>query len=343
MLNPEQIKRLFEQFRNLKIMIVGDVMVDAYLFGKVDRISPEAPVPVVSVISRSSRLGGAANVALNVHALGATPVLVSVIGNDAKGHEFLQLLGQNSMPDNGILMSNVRKTTTKFRVIGNNVQMLRVDEEVTTDILDEEQNLLLEKVSTILKNEKIDAVIFQDYDKGVLTASMISRIIQMAKENSIPVAVDPKKKRFLAYKGVQLFKPNLKELRDGLNISFNTASFDELSDAVALLQKTIEAQIVLVTLSEKGVFYRERTTMNAFTENKIPAHLRSIADVSGAGDTVISVAAMCLALQQPTSVIAELSNLAGGLVCEEVGVVPVNKTKLLDEMLKLTQLDGQKD
>jgi D-glycero-beta-D-manno-heptose-7-phosphate kinase len=132
-------------------------------------------------------------------------------------------------------------------------------------------------------------------------------------------------------------------LRDGLNISFNTASFDELSDAVALLQNTIEAQIVLVTLSEKGVFYRERTTMNAFTENKIPAHLRSIADVSGAGDTVISVAAMCLALQQPTSVIAELSNLAGGLVCEEVGVVPVNKTKLLDEMLKLTQLDGQKD
>jgi D-glycero-beta-D-manno-heptose-7-phosphate kinase len=200
MLNPEQIKQLFEQFRNLKIMIVGDVMVDAYLFGKVDRISPEAPVPVVSVISRSSRLGGAANVALNVHALGATPVLVSVIGNDAKGHEFLQLLGQNSMPDNGILMSNERKTTTKFRVIGNNVQMLRVDEEVTSDILDEEQNLLLEKVSTILKNEKIDAVIFQDYDKGVLTASMISRIIQMAKDNSIPVAVDPKKNAFLLTK-----------------------------------------------------------------------------------------------------------------------------------------------
>ncbi|MDP2236046.1 MAG: bifunctional ADP-heptose synthase [Bacteroidales bacterium] len=340
MLNPEQIKQLFEQFHNLKIMIVGDVMVDAYLFGKVDRISPEAPVPVVSVVSRSSRLGGAANVALNVHALGATPVLVSVIGNDGKGHEFLQLLEQNSMPENGILMSKERKTTTKFRVIGNNVQMLRVDEEVTSDILEEEQNLLLDKVGAILKNEKIDAIIFQDYDKGVLTETMISGIIQMAKENNIPVAVDPKKKRFLAYKGVQLFKPNLKELRDGLNLSFNTASFEALAGAVALLQQTIDARIVLVTLSEKGVFYREQTAMNKFTENKISAHLRTIADVSGAGDTVISVAAMCMALQQPTAVIAELSNLAGGLVCEEVGVVPVNKSKLLDEMLKLNQIEG---
>lgn len=339
MLNPEQIEQLFEQFRHLKIMIVGDVMVDAYLFGKVDRISPEAPVPVVSVISRSNRLGGAANVALNVHALGATPVLVSVIGEDAKGHEFLKILQEYNLPGNGILMSADRKTTTKFRVIGNNVQMLRVDEEITSDILPHEQELLLGKVEAILNSEKIDAIIFQDYDKGVLTESVIKRIIQLAEEKKIPVTVDPKKKRFLAYKGVQLFKPNLKELREGLNITFDASSMEEFSGAVAILQQTLEAEIILVTLSEKGVYYREVTKEKSFIQNQIPAHLRSIADVSGAGDTVISVAAMCLALKQPTSVIAEFSNLAGGLVCEEVGVVPVSKTKLRNEMLKLSQID----
>jgi D-glycero-beta-D-manno-heptose-7-phosphate kinase len=340
MLNPEQIEQLFEQFRHLKIMIVGDVMVDAYLFGKVDRISPEAPVPVVSVVSRSNRLGGAANVALNVHSLGATPVLVSVIGDDAKGQEFLKILEEHRMPGNGILMSDRRKTTTKFRVIGNNVQMLRVDEEITSDILPEEQELLLTKVEDILNSEKIDAIIFQDYDKGVLTESVIKRIIQFANEKKIPVTVDPKKKRFLAYKGVQLFKPNLKELREGLNITFDASSMEEFSAAVARLQDMLGAEIILVTLSEKGVYYRETTKEKSFIHNQIPAHLRSIADVSGAGDTVISVAAMCLALNQPTSVIAELSNLAGGLVCEEVGVVPVNKTKLCNEMLKLSHNDG---
>lgn len=334
-LTKDRAGQLLDQFSQLRIMVIGDVMLDAYIFGKVDRISPEAPVPVVSVRERANRLGGAANVALNLHALGAEPVMVSAIGKDARGDEFLNLTQALGMSSKGIVRLDNRPTTTKFRIIGNNVQMLRVDEETTKGLEEEVTDRLLQFIALEIQLRKVHGIVFQDYDKGVISRRLIEEVIEMALKHQIPVAVDPKKRHFLDYRRVNLFKPNLKELREGLNLHGET-NMDKLSEAVSLLQDKLQAEMVMVTLSEKGVYIQEKFE-KTYRSHYVPAFLRNIADVSGAGDTVISVATLCLALKQDARLTAFLSNLAGGLVCEEVGVVPVNKTKLRNELLKVLQ------
>jgi len=330
MLTTETVSRLFSGFDHINALIIGDVMVDAYLWGSVDRISPEAPVPIVSVETRENRMGGAANVGLNVSALGANAILCSVIGNDQKGNEFLELLKEGNMSVDGIIQSDDRITTTKFRVIGNNTQMLRVDEEQTSDLNKADHRQLENRIRQLLENSKIDVVIFQDYDKGVITPALIDSVISMAKTKKIPVAVDPKKKNFLHYKNATLFKPNLKEIKEGLNIQLDEISFKNIEEVVNELANILGAEIILNTLSEHGVFIKYNNSRML-----LPAHVRHIADVSGAGDTVISVAALCLAMGIEPTEMAAIANLAGGLVCEEVGVVPVNKTKLMDEVIRL--------
>jgi D-glycero-beta-D-manno-heptose-7-phosphate kinase len=326
-------QQVFEQFLNLRVMVIGDVMVDAYILGKVERISPEAPVPVVLVEQRVNRLGGAANVALNLKSLGAEAVLCSVIGQDKKGVEFLQLLSEQGIPRDAVLTSEKRITTAKFRVFGNNSQMLRVDEEVTGDLSLSDQTLLLGKIREILEKSTIHAIILQDYNKGVLTAELIREVIQIAASHHIPVAVDPKRKNFLHYKGVSLFKPNLKELRDGLGLDIRIDDRKSLEDAASFLHREMDISTVLVTLSEQGVFISRLESGGKIKRHYITAHRRNISDVSGAGDTVISVAALGLASGLGAAELASLANLAGGLVCEEVGVVPVNRDKLLGETL----------
>jgi len=326
---------LFERFHSLRVLVIGDVMVDAYLFGKVERISPEAPVPVVQVERRVNRLGGAANVALNLKSLGCEPILCSVTGDDLKGGEFMQLLKEEGIQGNGIIQSRKRITTAKFRVIGNKSQMLRVDEEVTDELDEQDQATLLEVISKCLANGKIDAIIFQDYNKGVLVPAIIEKIIGMALALNIPVAVDPKKKNFFQYKQATLFKPNLKELREGLNKAISSDNVKDLREAAAFFHKEQGNPMVMVTLSDKGVFISHRSKEGETRDRIIPAHIRNIADVSGAGDTVISAAALCLACHIPAFDMAAVANLAGGLVCEEVGVVPVNREKLLRELTAL--------
>jgi rfaE bifunctional protein kinase chain/domain len=334
MLTAESVSRLFSNFDNLRVLIVGDVMIDSYLFGTVDRISPEAPVPVVAVKERSERLGGAANVAVNIKALGSEAVICTVVGNDDKARIFENLLKNHLLPVNGLVKSDNRITTTKFRVIGNNVQMLRVDEEDTAELNQTETQQLLDRFEYLLQTEHFDAVVLQDYNKGVLTAEVIRKVIERATKHKIPVTVDPKKKNFLAYQGATLFKPNLKELREGLGKTFSAGNFNELFREVAALQTEMQVKNIMVTLSEKGVIIRQHGKSKN-NEIYIPAHLRNISDVSGAGDTVISVATLCLALDMDPANIAAIANLAGGLVCEEVGVVPVDKNKLLNEVLRL--------
>ena len=327
-------KKLFEEFNHLSIMIIGDVMVDAYLWGKVERISPEAPIPIVALRKRENRMGGAANVAMNIKSMGARPVLCSVIGDDDKGTIFLNLLRKEKIESNGIHINPRRITTTKFRIFGNNTQMLRVDEEVENDLSEHDMNALLKGIESIITKEKIDCIIFQDYNKGVITPSLINRVIGLAKERNIPMTVDPKKRNFDSYVGVTLFKPNLKELKEGLKADFNTDDRDGLMQTAQLLRTRLNCDYVMTTMSEHGVMISMKET----TEEKnifIPAHLRSVADVSGAGDTVISVASLCLALKRSPYEIAYISNLAGGLVCEDTGVVPINKDKLLKEILAL--------
>jgi len=329
-IKKEHIRELFKSFANLNVLVIGDVMIDNYVWGKVNRLSPEAPVPIVSVQQKEMRLGGAANVALNIQALGANPILCSVIGADLEGTAFLDLLKKQKLSPKGILKSRQRPTTIKTRIIGNNHQLVRVDEESEEDISPNETQNLLTLINYIIHHDKIDVIIFEDYNKGLITPKLIQKVVELAKQKSIPVCVDPKKKNFNTYKMVTLFKPNLKELKEGLKLDVDDMSISELQKIVSSYRVKQKINSILVTLAEKGVIINTRTT-----KAHIPAHIRKIADVSGAGDTVISVAALCEAMQCDPILTAALANLAGGLVCEEVGVVPINKSRFLEEALNL--------
>lgn len=321
------LDQLFQDFHKLRVLIVGDVMVDNYIIGKVDRVSPEAPVPVVDVTSFDARLGGAGNVALNVLAMGAEPILCSAIGEDKEGTDLIQLLQEKGLTARAILQSPKRKTTTKTRVIGNNHQLLRIDHEIKTP-LDQMDSFLLEQHFE-RELERSHVVIFEDYNKGVLHESLIHSLIARANAAGVPVVVDPKKANFLSYQSVTLFKPNLKELKEGLNLDADLGDMEQLRKAIGMLKEKLNARSVMVTLSERGVYLSSEDG-----EYHIPAHVRNISDVSGAGDTVISVAALCIAAGCRPELTASLSNLAGGLVCEEAGVVPVNPAQLLSEAKK---------
>lgn len=331
------VNELFDNFKNLKVLIIGDVMLDAYLFGKVERISPEAPVPIVSVSSRENRLGGAANVALNIRSLGAVPFLCSVVGNDEKGQIFNDTLLKNHISSDNIVVDNERITTTKFRVIGNNVQLLRVDEEITSPISSNTQKKLLSNVKKCIDENNINCIIFQDYDKGVLTPDLIFQISELARLNKIITVVDPKKKNFLEYKDIDIFKPNYKEFCEGLKITPNISELYELFPVIQKFQSQQKIKKLMLTLSENGILlsYLKENTDNEYSLLHIPAHVRTISDVSGAGDTVISTAALCLSSGLSNLQLSEISNLSGGIVCQYVGVVPIDKNELISETSKL--------
>jgi rfaE bifunctional protein kinase chain/domain len=319
---------LINQFENIPVLIIGDVMIDAYLFGNVERISPEAPVPIVAVNKKESRLGGAANVALNLASLGAKPILCSTIGNDAEGDELIELLIKSNINSAGIIKDIDRITTVKTRVISQNHQMLRIDNENAEPLDLIQTNALFAKIEELLPQAKI--VIFEDYDKGVITESLIKSVTNKANQLGIPTVVDPKKRNFNYYNNVTLFKPNLKELREGINTHFSLQNKTEFEQICQNLMLKMNIKYLFVTLSENGVMIT-----NGREFNYVPAHLRKIADVSGAGDTVISVASLCLALNMSMEQVAVISNLAGGLVCEEVGVIPINIEKLSAEYFEL--------
>ncbi|MEN8228710.1 MAG: bifunctional ADP-heptose synthase [Bacteroidota bacterium] len=318
--------KLFKQFPNQKVLIIGDVMIDTYLWGDVTRVSPEAPVPIVSGVMEENRLGGAANVALNVKAMGAVPILCSVIGEDYRGKLFLELMEEQNLTDIGLVVDGHRLTTQKTRIISSNQHLLRVDEEMDAPLTMRVQDQFLELINSLLESGGIDAIIFQDYDKGVLVPRVISEVINAAEKALVPVLVDPKFRSFNLYRKVKLFKPNYKELVKGLKLDIEKNEIEKLSKALKRYQKKQEIDTLLVTLSEHGIL-----TSNNGTHVHIPAVVRDIADVSGAGDTVISVAALCMIAGQDAASVAAISNLAGGQVCEKAGVVPVDAEKLLAE------------
>jgi len=318
---------IFDSFNSLRVLIVGDVMLDAYVWGKVERISPEAPVPVVVAHRREYRLGGAGNVILNVHALGADPIICSVIGQDTEALNLLGELEKRSLRTDGILQSPDRITTVKERIIAGSQQVVRVDTETDKVITPEEQTQLIEKAKELIPQCQV--VLFQDYDKGVLCPDVIKEITDFANSLGIPTVVDPKKRNFLAYQNVTLFKPNLKELKEGLKVDFDVRKEEELKAVVKQLRNALNAKGAFVTLSERGVYIDFLGQ-----QHSIAAHKREISDVSGAGDTVISIAACAIALGLAPDIVAELSNLGGGLVCEHVGVVPIDKELLKAEAIK---------
>jgi len=318
------IQSLFDSFRNKKVAVIGDVMVDSYLIGNVNRISPEAPVPVVNLNRRETRLGGAANVAMNIKSLGAVPIMCSVVGDDEDADTFIDLLRKIEVPENGIIKSQNRSTTIKHRILSGNQQLLRVDIEDTHSLSEIDEKTLGNLINNIIQD--CDLIIFEDYDKGTISENLIASTITSAKKLGIPVAVDPKKDNFLSYKGASLFKPNLKELKEGLGIEFDHLDHEQLNDAIEKLDDQLRAENYLITLSEHGVFYK-----SIDTNGNHPAHLRSISDVSGAGDTVISIAGLAISSGMPIEFASELANLGGGIVCESPGVVPIDSERLMRE------------
>ena len=322
--------KLFNDFTQLKIAVIGDVMLDTYWWGHVDRISPEAPVPVVAVSKKEQRIGGAGNVALNIAALGAAVSMISVLGKDEDGEQLAQLLQQNKINTKYLVHSEQRITTNKIRIISRNQHMMRLDAELTDDMIAADEDRLITAFKNYITAENPDMVILEDYNKGVLTENVIKKIIALCKQHQILTAVDPKRKNFFAYQGVDIFKPNLKEVKDGLNTTREEINISVLKDMHLLLQAKLNHRISLITLSEKGVFYEQDNDAAI-----IPTHIRSIADVSGAGDTVIAIAALVFAVTGDAKLMAEMANIAGGLVCEEVGTVAISKAKFFDECIKL--------
>jgi rfaE bifunctional protein kinase chain/domain len=329
-MNKEDIISLFEKFNHFNILIVGDVMIDTYLWGNVERISPEAPVPIISQTNVENRLGGAGNVALNIKSLGATPILCSVIGDDGKAEILFDLMKKSGLSIDGLMRNKLRITTVKTRVMSDNHHLLRIDEELRSNIALEIEIEFFKLIEKIVSETKIDAIIFQDYDKGVITPGLINSIVSLAKARKIPTLVDPKKKNFKNFKGITLFKPNFKELIEGLKLEISKKDIKAIHEASKILRKDQEIDIVMTTLSELGVYISNNESFH-----QIPAEIRDIADVSGAGDTVISTASLCLAAGLRPKEIGWISNISGGLVCEKVGVVPIEKEVLLEECLEL--------
>ncbi len=327
-MTKEYIEQVFNSFSKKKVMIIGDSMIDAYMWGHVDRMSPEAPVHVVDVEKHENRLGGAANVARNIKSLGATPLLCTVVGKDQRGKLFHKLMEEEGLSTNSILVSENRKTTVKTRIIANNKHQLRVDEEDTFDLQEEEAFIkLLEKELT-----DVDVIILQDYNKGILTRKIIKHTISYAREIGTPTIVDPKKNNFLDYKNCDIFKPNLKEIKEGMGVEFNEKIESNLKEATYKLKKNLNANAILLTLSSDGICINSD---EGFFH--VPAWGGDVVDVSGAGDTVISVASLLLSEGVSFENISKISCLSGGIVCQKVGVVPVQKEKLLKEAIKLMQ------
>jgi len=330
MVTIQRYEELFERFRNIKVGVVGDVMLDTYMWGHVDRISPEAPVPIVALDKKEYRIGGAGNVALNAAALGAGVSVLSVMGDDEDGKLLKAKFAENNIKTDFLLTSGKRVTTNKTRIISKNQQMMRLDKEISNDLGYEDENRLVLGVQNFIAQEKPQVIIFEDYNKGVLSQNVIDKIVGLCRHNGIITAVDPKRKNFFSYKGVTIFKPNLKEVKDGLNIIADGVDLPALRHIHSELKAALNHQVSFITLSEKGVFYQSNEEAEL-----IPSHLRNIADVSGAGDTVIAVASLVYAATQNVKWMAEVANIAGGLVCEEVGTVAIDPDKLLRECVRL--------
>ncbi len=321
-LDQKRTAEIVEGFQGKNIVIIGDLMLDEYLSGKVTRISPEAPVPIVEIDHEFIRLGGAANVALNLAALGCSPRLIGLCGEDAMAIKLLELLEESHIEGDGLVRSQTRPTTIKTRIIGDNQHIARVDKEITAYADESERKALKARIDLLLRSA--EAVIIEDYNKGVLTPGVIEYTTQQCRLNDIPVFVDPKFTNFMLYKGVTLFKPNVKEAQQALARSFDNE--EHVRDAGEALRKTLHAENILLTRGSRG--------MSLFEKNgdvtHIPTKARKVADVSGAGDTVIGTltAAFCGgATMREASILA---NIAAGVVVEEVGIIPITRQGLLD-------------
>ena len=325
-LTPNRLEEIQKSFAGKRIAVIGDLMLDRYFWGSVSRISPEAPVPVVEVDNESTRLGGAANVANNIASLGGIPIMIGVVGKDSGADVLKNLVDSNGFPTEGIVIDDSRPTTIKTRVIAHGQHVVRIDQEEKIDLNADTQA----RVLASLKNqiESLDGIILEDYNKGVLTKGLIKSVIKLAKDYKKNITVDPKFNNFFDYQGVSVFKPNRKEAEEALSRRLH--SFAEMEEAARELLTKLNTENVLLTLGEKGMLLLERNGSLAHVETKA----RRVADVSGAGDTVIATLTMAMVAGASVKESAALANYAGGIVCGEVGIVPIDKNVLIQTIVK---------
>jgi rfaE bifunctional protein kinase chain/domain len=319
-INEKRFETIITQAKNKNVLVVGDLMIDEYLMGDVTRISPEAPVPVIEVNGESLKFGGAANVALNILSLGCKPILLGMIGNDRMGDEFLKLMIDHGMDQKGIFKSHKRPTTVKTRIIGQSQHIARVDRENNEYLNDEEQSKIIEIINQFITES--DSVIFEDYNKGILTKKIIESTIRLGNKHNKLITVDPKFINFMEYKNVSLFKPNIKETEEALAVKIQNVN--DLEKAGQMLLEKLNSDNILITRGSKG--------MSLFSSdssvNHIPTQARNVADVSGAGDTVISSLTAAMVGGATNKEAVTMANYAAGIVCEEVGIIPIDLKKL---------------
>ena len=332
-LTPNRLDEIQKHFTGKRIAVIGDLMLDRYFWGRVSRISPEAPVPVVEVDEESTRLGGAANVANNIASLGGVPIMIGVVGNDAGAESLRKLVVEKSFPTDGIVVDTSRPTTIKTRVIAHGQHVVRIDQEEKIDLNGDTQKLVLAALKSQMQS--FDGIILEDYNKGVLTRGLISSIVELSKEYRKPITVDPKFNNFFDYKGVSVFKPNRKETEEALGRRLHTLA--EMEEAAREILAKLDAENILLTLGEMGMILLERNGLLAHVETKA----RHVADVSGAGDTVIATLTMAMVAGASVREAAALANYAGGIVCGEVGIVPIDKSVLIQTILKDIHQDGK--
>ena len=314
-----RFREITSGFVDRNVLVVGDIMLDTYLWGDINRVSPEAPVPIVEVNKIEHNPGGAANVALNLATLGCQVSLIGLIGTDAEGTILKNLLDQHNIICTDLVVSESWPTTVKSRIIAHNQQVVRADRELNKDLSKSSNNNLIKSVKSIIEN--IDAIILGDYNKGVLNLASIKALIQTANNAGKPVYVDPKESNFNAYKNVRLFKPNLLEFKNSYinNESLEVAGFQ--------FKDEINAEILMITRGADGVSLFDGSDYHHFSTKA-----RLVHDVSGAGDTVIATFTLSDICGASPKESVTLSNYAAGRVCEEVGVVPIS-LEMLDEML----------
>jgi D-glycero-beta-D-manno-heptose-7-phosphate kinase len=321
-ISEKRLAHLKNSFNGLKIAIIGDMMLDCYFRGEVRRISPEAPVPVLEVDNEFYRFGGAANVALNILKLGGIPYPIGVIGNDNDGRIFLSLAEESLINISGLIIDRNRPTTAKTRVIAHNQHLVRIDKESKQYLTAEVEEKLVKYIEDNINN--LDGIILQDYNKGVLTPTLIEKITAFASNKNKLITVDPKFNNFFLFKNVTVIKPNRKEAEDVLGMKLKNDN-DITIAGNKILEKTNAAYVVL-TLSEEGIAVFEKNK----PEQRMPTKAQIVADVSGAGDTVISTLTMALAAKSDIIEASYLANYAGGIVCEEVGIIPIQQDKLFE-------------
>jgi rfaE bifunctional protein kinase chain/domain len=324
-LDIRRVREILDGAKGKTVAVIGDVMLDRYFWGKVTRVSPEAPVPVIDYQNETFHLGGAANVANNLLSLGVSPVLCGVLGADKYAKKFKEICEEQNIISSGLYEDTGRLTTVKTRIIGNNQQIARLDREtrevITSDV---EEHIL----HTLEDTENLAGIVIEDYNKGAITEFLIKETISFANKNGIPVFVDPKFDHFFSYKNIKVLKPNLKEASKALNKELRTR--DDFEKAGKMLLEKLNAENVLMTLSAQGMMLFE----NNGNISSVPTKARMVSDVSGAGDTAIATLTTSMIGGANAKEAATIANLAAGVVCEHPGIVSIEPLDLFDSVVR---------